>query len=264
MTTITSENQEIYNWVLLRGLSREVRHWGEFPEILKSKNSNYQVFPIELPGSGAKHNIPSKTTLKENVTHLREEFLELKNTHKGNFGIIAISLGGMVAMTWADMFPDDFKDLVVLNSSAGNLSSPFKRLRPTAIKEIAKLLLSSTFSSDIYSREKAVLKMTTQMIPLTDDLIKKWAEIGQEFPMSRKNFFRQLYAATKFIVPKELKCNSLVLSGAKDTLCHPECSQIIAKLYNSKIAIHPNAGHDLTLDDPHWLASTIATNIHPK
>ena len=65
-------------------------------------------------------------------------------------------------------------------------------------------------------------------------------------------------------MPKELKCNSLILSGAKDTLCDPECSQIIANLYNSKSAVHPNAGHDLTLDDPQWLASTIADNIHPQ
>jgi pimeloyl-ACP methyl ester carboxylesterase len=257
-----TETNETYNWILLRGLSREVRHWGSFPEILKSKNNKYKVFPLELPGNGKKHEIDSKSNLADNVEHLRKEFLELKKDNPGNFGVIAISLGGMVALTWADQYPDDFKDLVVLNSSAGDLSSPFKRLQPNAIKEIFKLVFSSTYSSTIYEREERILKMTTQLIPLTDELIQKWADIAQEYPMSRKNFFRQLYSALKFVVPKKLKCNTLILSGAKDTLCHPECSEIIADLYNSKSVVHPKAGHDLTLDDPHWLATTIAENIH--
>ncbi|MBT7608500.1 MAG: alpha/beta hydrolase [Bacteriovoracaceae bacterium] len=253
---------ETYNWILLRGLSREVRHWGAFPNILKSKNERYRVFPLELPGNGKKFGIDSKSSLIENVEDLRKEFLELRKQNSGNFGVIAISLGGMVALTWADKYPDDFKDLVVLNSSAGDLSSVFKRLQPGAMKEIFKLICSSTYNDNIYDREKTILKMTTTMTPLTDELIKKWADFGQEYPMTRKNVFRQLYSALKFVVPKRLKCNTLILSGAKDSLCHPQCSEIIAKLYNSKSAVHPEAGHDLTLDDPNWLASQIAENIH--
>jgi pimeloyl-[acyl-carrier protein] methyl ester esterase len=261
--TTMQDSSEIYNWILLRGLSREVRHWGKFPSILESKNSKYRVFPLELPGNGRKFNIDSKTSLEDNVEHLREELIELKKSNPGNFGVIAISLGGMVALTWAGKYPNDFKDLVVLNSSAGDLSTLFKRLQPSAMKEIFKLIFSSTYNSNIYDREERILKMTTQITPLTDELIKEWADFGQEYPMTRKNIFRQLYSALKFVVPKELKCNTLILSGAKDTLCHPECSEIIAKLYNSSAAVHPEAGHDLTLDDPQWLATTIAENIHP-
>lgn len=250
------------NWILLRGLSREVRHWGSFPEYLEQQNDQYKVFPLELPGVGQKNHMDSLPTLKGYVENLRVELQELKKNHEGEFGVIAISLGGMIALTWAGLYPDDFQHIVVLNSSGGNLSSPFKRLKPKAIKEITKLLGKSlTTKEDIYQREKAVLELTTNMIPVTDSLIKKWADIGQENPLRHKNFLKQLYAASKFKVPKMIKGNLFVISGAKDELCDPECSRILAERFKAPAAIHPQAGHDITLDDPEWLAQTIAQQI---
>ena len=39
-------------WVLLRGLTRESRHWGEFPARLQSRFANSNVVALDLPGNG--------------------------------------------------------------------------------------------------------------------------------------------------------------------------------------------------------------------
>ncbi|MCO4793668.1 MAG: alpha/beta hydrolase, partial [Bacteriovoracaceae bacterium] len=144
-----------YNWILVRGLSRQTKHWGSFPDKLQ-ETTGHNVFRLELPGVGIKNDIQAKSSIRKNVEHLREELQALKSENPGEWGIIAVSLGGMIAMDWCSTFPDDFKHMVVLNSSAGNLSSPFKRLQPFALKTI----LSLFFKGDLEYREKKVLELT--------------------------------------------------------------------------------------------------------
>ena len=36
-------------WVLLRGLAREARHWGEFPACLASRLAGARLVAVDLP-----------------------------------------------------------------------------------------------------------------------------------------------------------------------------------------------------------------------
>jgi hypothetical protein len=40
---------------------------------------------------------------------------------------------------------------------------------------------------------------------------------------------------------------------------NPSYSVKIAAAYRAQLAVHPSAGHDLTLDDPSWCAAQITT-----
>lgn len=241
-----------YNWILVRGLSRQTKHWGVFPEKLAQETGN-NVITLELPGVGIKNDIPAKTSIRENVEHLRLELEELKEQHPGEWGIIAVSLGGMIAMEWCSVYPEDFKHMIVLNSSAGNLSSPFKRLQPEAIKTIAGLF----FKSDLEYRERKVLELTTNIADINDDLVKRWADINRERPITRESFLRQLFAAAKFRVPSNVGPKALVVISKADKLCNPSCPMKLADHLKASSTFHDTAGHDIALDAPDWLAKEI-------
>src|SRR5258708_36608644 len=39
-------------WILLRGLTREARHWGPLPALLRAATATDSVLPLDLPGNG--------------------------------------------------------------------------------------------------------------------------------------------------------------------------------------------------------------------
>jgi hypothetical protein len=48
-----------------------------------------------------------------------------------------------------------------------------------------------------------------------------------------------------------------LLAGQQDNLVNVKCSLALAKRWNCAIQVHPNAGHDLPLDDEEWVSSQI-------
>jgi pimeloyl-ACP methyl ester carboxylesterase len=85
-----------------------------------------------------------------------------------------------------------------------------------------------------------------------------WAEIAQKRPVSLPNTLRQLFAASRFktdgFIPK---IPILFLASTHDRMVDVSCSKAIAKAWNKSIVEHPEGGHDLTTDDPTWVAKEI-------
>lgn len=247
---------ESINWVLVRGLSREAAHWGAFPDILTRQTRADHVVALDLPGAGVHNQKRTPCSIAEATDFIRSELGEQVNT--GRWGLVAISLGGMIALDWLHRYPGDFECAVIMNSSAGNLSLPYQRMRPKA----ALGILSLAFTKDSATREKKVLEMTTNMAKLDAELIENYACIYISHPVSRMNFIRQLVAAIRFRVPAKLQTPLLFLAGQSDEFTHPICSEKLAKHFNAPLQSHPNAAHDITLDDPAWVAETINCWLH--
>lgn len=241
------------NWILVRGLSREVRHWGRFRSVLADRFPNGSVHTLELPGVGEKVHMKAPSHIGGYIKHLRLELEKLKEKHTGQWGLAAISMGGMIALKWAEFYPDDFDYVAVFNTSAGDKCLPWERFTPDAMTMVGKLF----FGSDMKIREREILKITTHLTDITDELVDLWAGYSKEHPLTKQNFLRQLYAAAKFVVPKQIKPPLLVCVSANDRLCAPNCSMILAKHFGVKPKIHHTAGHDLPLDAPEWLADRI-------
>jgi hypothetical protein len=49
----------------------------------------------------------------------------------------------------------------------------------------------------------------------------------------------------------------LVLTSASDALVNPICSYNLAAQWQTALAVHPAAGHDLPLDDAPWVARRV-------
>lgn len=243
------------NWLFLRGLCREQRHWGKFISCFQEIHPQAKVHCLDLPGVGTEYERSSPTTIHEIFLDLRNRWLELKSNVSGEWSILGISLGGMVAMEWMDHHPEDFKNGVLINTSAANLGPFYRRFSPHLYPQIIKLLVGNQMEAT----EKAILEMTTNLVSKEEKqlLAEQWIEYAKERPFSRMTFLRQIYAASKFQAPGKAKVPTLILKSDGDRMVSSTCSQVLAQRWNAECRTHPTAGHDLPLDDGPWTAQQI-------
>lgn len=240
-------------WVLLRGLIREARHWEGLPEQLAVALQE-PVRALDLPGNGALWREASPTSIDGMVDALRRQ---LGNSgSSGPYRVLAISLGGMVALRWAQRFPDEVQCLVMINSSLRGIAPFYQRLRP---RQYPRLLTALLRSLGHEQRERLILRMTTRLQSDLPALAQRHARWQREAPVSKANMVRQLLAAARgFSPPQELPgLPALLLGSRSDEMVSWRCSEAMAERWGWPLELHPKAGHDLPLDDPDWVVERI-------
>lgn len=248
------------SFFLLRGLGREVRHWGEFCNLLEKTRSHFKVVPLEIPGSGVLRGKLSPISTDGYVEELRTQYIRKIQPNHINI-ILGLSFGGMIAARWINDFPTDFHGAILINTS-GRPSPYYKRLRVSA----AITLLIAAFHRNGYHREKKITSLICNLVD-TEDLARKWQIIAESAPVSSTNMLRQLYTAAKFSLPSQTTLPSLLLCSTKDRLVAADCSHSIAAAWNISLIPHPTAGHDLTTDDPDWCITQVLSwlpNVHSR
>jgi pimeloyl-ACP methyl ester carboxylesterase len=240
-------------WVLLRGLAREARHWGEFASTLQAQLPvGDVVVALDLPGNGSRWLERSPASVVEMVACARQELATLPA--KPPYVLVALSLGGMVALAWAAQDATKVRGCVLINSSVGDLSPFWRRLRPSSYRRLANLLRPGRMAID---REREVLQLTSNL-PVSTALARAWASHAQTAPVTYSNFARQLLAAVRFRSPGHLpSVPMLLLASRADALVSHRCSQDMARAWQAALREHPSAGHDLPLDDPDWVIRQI-------
>jgi len=184
------------------------------------------------------------------VDQMRTHFLRQRDvTNAPKRIVMALSLGGMVALNWLTRFPDDFDAAVIVNSSVGGLDPMFQRLRPAALPN----MVASVRTKDFVQREMITLSFTSNNPDAHPDVARAWAEERSRHPVSGANTLRQIAAAARFrphLKPFDIPV--LVLSGDGDQLVDPRCSVRLAQAINAEHRVHPTAGHNITVDDADW------------
>lgn len=240
-------------WVLLRGLGREARHWGEFPRLLQQAlPRDDAVLALDLPGNGSRRRERSPSSVEALAEAVRAEARQ--RGARGPLVLVALSLGGMVALEWTSRHPAEVGGCVLVNSSLRGLSLPWLRLRPRALAELAL----AAWSVDAQARERRILRLTSNGPVRAADL-EAWTAHARSAPVARANLLRQLLAAARFRAPPAPpRVPLLLLASTRDRLVSVQCSRAMARTWRVPLAEHPRAGHDLALDDPAWLAERIA------
>lgn len=240
-------------WVFLRGLTRESRHWGEFPATFERAVPGARVHALDLPGNGALHRMASPHRVGEMAEWCRAALS--RESVEPPYNLLALSLGGMVALAWAHAYSAEIGRSVLINTSVRTFSPLHRRLRPRSYPLLLKLML---FGGDASEWEKTILTLTSARNVGDAALLDRWVAWRQEHPVTRSNAWRQLYAAARFRAPAQKPAAPLlILVSEKDKLVHPDCSKALASAWNCELRTHLDAGHDLPLDDGPWVAEEV-------
>lgn len=246
------------SWVLLRGLTREARHWGDFAERLAralpgSASAATRVLALDLPGNGVFCREASPATVGAMTDFAREQ-LRARGLAPP-YSLAAMSLGAMVAADWARRYPQEIERLVLVNTSMRPLGRASERLRPGNWLPLA---LVAVRWGDAEHAERVIHRITCNRAATLEQDIAAWTRIRQDAPVSIANAWRQLKAAAAFSMAAPPACPALVLSSAADHLVHPRCSARLAQAWQAAHHVHPWAGHDLPHDDADWVCRRIA------
>jgi pimeloyl-ACP methyl ester carboxylesterase len=245
-------------WVLLRGLTREARHWGDFGEQLAralpgSASAATRVLALDLPGNGAFHREDSPATVRAMADFAREQ-LRARGLAPP-YRLVAMSLGGMVAADWALHHPREVDGLVLVNTSMRPLGRASERLRPANWLPLALVAMRW---HDAAHAERVIHRITCNRATSLEQDLAAWTRIRRDAPVTAANAWRQLKAAAVFTMAAPPACPALVLSSAADHLVHPRCSARLAQAWQATHHEHPWAGHDLPHDDADWVCRRIA------
>jgi len=243
----------VSTWIFLRGLTRESRHWGDFPDTFRAEIPDADIVTLDLPGNGRLNSMRSPLDVAGMVTHCRAEL-----TARGirpPYRVLAMSLGAMVTVAWADRHPEEFDRCVLINTSLKPFSPFYRRLRP---KNYSVLLRLAVFGGSVDVWERTILNLTSRQTSDRAQAVTEWSEVRRQNPVSRLNAARQLWAASHYRAPTSRPAvRMLVLGSAGDDLVDPSCSKGLAHRWQTDYAEHPSAGHDIPLDDGAWVARQV-------
>lgn len=240
-------------WVLLRGLTRESRHWGDFPESFRAADPGARVLTLDLPGNGALHRSPSSSDVREMADSCRNALAQRGVAPP--YDVLAMSLGAMVAVAWAHGYPGEVSRCVLINTSLRPFSPYYRRLRPRNYLPLLKLAVIGGSAAEW---EAKIFNATSRLRTDGAEVLKDWVAFREEHPVTRKNAWRQLYAAARYRAPiAKPAAPLLILASRNDALVDARCSQALALAWNCQIRMHPRAGHDLPLDDAPWVIEQV-------
>ena len=242
------------NWIFLRGLTREARHWGAFAAQFEARLAAGKVTVLDLPGNGEFHAQASPMTVQRMVAFARQQLLA--QGIKPPYQLLAMSLGGMVATCWSQRYPDEVNRLVLINTSMRPFSGITQRLQPG--QWLPLLALAARWGDADYA-ERSIHRITCNHAAQCDADLMAWQHIRRSAPVSSDNALRQLMAAARFAcAPQTPRCPALVLASRGDRLVSPLCSTQLATAWQVPHHIHPWAGHDLPHDDGPWVCERVA------
>ncbi|MGF1792496.1 alpha/beta hydrolase [Photobacterium profundum] len=238
--------------VLIRGLLREQRHWGDFLNQLNTQFPKRQIICVDLAGNGKRHKLQSPKSIPAMVQDLRIQ-LRLKLTTDTPVDLIALSMGGMIAISWMTLFPAEIRSAILMNTSVRPLSPFYQRLNWRQYLTTVRMLLNQS-----EQQETLIFNMTSNQ-PIQAKVIENWTQWKKECPITAQNVFNQLLASSMFCFTEKPKQPVMLLGSSNDRLVSHQCSESLAKHTEWSLINHTTAGHDLTLDEPEWVAKQVAT-----
>lgn len=239
-------------WVLLRGLGREAGHWADVPQKLARATGSGRVLTPDLPGAGVLYEQSSPLLVPAIARAVRAALFAQTQPH--SLYLVGLSLGSMVALSWAQQWPSEVRGLALISASVGSLCPPWWRCRPAALAAFGRV----AWSRNGAEREANVLRLSSGNAKAQANALAPWTALAASRPVSRVNLARQLLAAARFrphLAP--LPIPTVVLAGQRDRIVDLRCALKLAHALAAPVMVHPTAGHDVPLDEPDWLVQQL-------
>jgi len=232
--------------VLLHGFLENKTMWNFYVSELSKKN---RIITIDLLGHGETESLGYVQTMEENADVVHEVLSKLK-IRKAI--LVGHSMGGYVALAFAELYPEKMKGLVLLNSTSKEDSSERKKNRDRAIKAVKKdyetfirLSIANLFSEEnreILIKEIEAVKIQALKTPLQGIVA------SLEGMKARKDREFLLHTTT---FPK------LLIVGKKDPVLNYDENLEQIKNTNVELVTFPD-GHMSSIENQEELLSVLA------
>jgi pimeloyl-[acyl-carrier protein] methyl ester esterase len=264
------KNTGSHYYFFIRGLIRSQFHWHQFPahfeRIAQQRSLNSTSVFFDIPGNGHRYQEVTPFSIADIADDIDKQIHHYLTIHNidssavsacNQIHLVGISMGGMIAADLISKSNVDFASVHIINSSFANLSPFWQRMKlPAVINLMANIW-------QIRKRERAILKWTSNT-PSSLDLVPEWIKETEKHPLSLRNAFAQLWAASHYFVDLKANANSVVYCSKEDRLVSWTCSQRLARYWQVPLECNLEAGHDLPLDNPQWLAKKIIRHSQKK
>ena len=221
-----------------------------FSRSVSTSVSAAEIELLDLAGNGTEATRRGYLNIGAYAQDLRQRSRFVKDG-KTPFSILAISMGAMVASTWAEQYPAEVERAVLINTSSRADLRFYQRLRWGNYLRILRMLMRK---GDLLFRERTILEMTARGLPQLEALALKHAAMT---PTASANFMRQIFASSRYSYPKRPNCPVLFLASGGDNLVDPVCTTGLAGRWQAKLDVHQGAGHDLPLLAPDWIIEKV-------
>ncbi|MDA8792776.1 hypothetical protein N9N67_05990 [Bacteriovoracaceae bacterium] len=245
---------------LVRGLSRQSGHWGEdFKEKLQESLPDWNIFYLDLPGTGRLSHIKSPVRVKNFIPLMRKEISSNLKMDEDNY-ILGTSLGGIVVWEWISQFPQDFKQVLLVNTPFRGVCKFKERIKPKMRIKLIKTGLVS--KKKIKKRESLLYDINSNVknSKQKERVVKDWVDLQKKQPISKSTMIRQTlagltYRASFASVNKNIKY--YIFASEQDQLTDKACYQNLSNLLKAPLFWNDWAGHGLPIDDPDWIIEKV-------
>lgn len=239
-------------WIFLRGLIRESRHWGDFVGLFQQAFPHHTVVTLDLAGNGRLNHQTSPRRVEELVADCRAQLAQRQIAPP--YHVLAMSLGAMVSVAWAQAHPNDIAAQVLINTSMRPFNPFYQRLMPVNYGRLLRLAWPGTSAERI---ERSILHITSRRRDVS--VLPQWLALRRANPVSGRNAINQLVAAARFWASAgQIGVPTLLLASEFDQLVNVNCSRTLAMAWQCALQVHASAGHDLPLDDGAWVLTHVA------
>lgn len=229
--------------VLLHGFLENKKMWETFVPVLGHKN---RVITIDLLGHGASECLGYVHSMEENAEVVRSVLSHLRIRKSI---LVGHSMGGYVALAFAELYPNSIKGLVLVNSSAMADSAERKKNRDRAIVAVKqnyvnfiRMSIANLFSEDNHEKlnsEIEKVKLEALKTPLQGIIA------SLEGMKIRKD---------RTFILKETAVPKLLILGEKDPVLAFEETKLQIKNTVVALLTFPD-GHMSTIENEHQLAN---------
>ncbi len=237
--------------LLLRGINSDSRYWLDFPNEF---DEDIKILIVDLPGTGK--NLESKTPLSisEHVKFLRNQ-INPDHLSRG-MHIIGLSLGGMIAIQWLSMFPNEIKSVTAMSSTGGKFFSSITRINPinwfklTFSMTVDKIFRTNFFPKNLVSVVTNIPKDSSR----NNWILTKFTSLGNESRVPMFSTLRQIIAASRwspdFSNSPKLGNRVLLLKAQHDRFIPPKAVNRLHNMIPNSVLHEISSGHQISLSHP--------------
>lgn len=236
--------------LMIRGLARNLLHWGELPKLLEP---HFRVILFDNRGMG-RSSVPSPPYFTTSMADDAAWILRCANVERAH--VFGVSLGGMIAQQLAIRHPERVNRLVLGATRAGDGRGP-----RIPAKVILEMLGAGRLPPEQAIVKTAHLALGDAFIQEHPEVMDLWRELARDYPPTRRGFMGQLLAGATHRARQgllKLPHQTLVITGDADRLIDAEHSEELARIIpGAELVKLRGAGHDFPTEMPEETAEQL-------